>query len=191
MLRFKLTLLLVMMSAPAVHAAAPTPTPTPEPTPVPNTVDLSAFKGRYRGTSTVTLDSGAIHIGSSKTRIFQTAPNDLTLAIAASIHTAEQTISIGNRIDFTAEGVILGRNLAPGVLKNAKFSGLYTATSPHLIEFSGSYAKGKLAGRFSGIARIGHRGNFTFKFLVFPGESVVAAFVYQYTGKIPGADPGK
>jgi hypothetical protein len=160
-------------------------TPVPQPTPVPNTVDLSKFKGRYRGKSKVALDSGALHLGDSKTRIAQTVPNALTIKVDAHVRADGQSISIGNRIDFAADGVVRGQNLAPGVLKNAKFAGLYTATSSHTIEFSGNYHTGKLDGRFSGTANAGRLGSFTFRFAIFPGESAVAAYVYQYSGKTP------
>jgi hypothetical protein len=137
------------------------------------------------------LDSGALHLGTSRTRISQTTPNALTIKIAAEIHPAGESISIGNRIDFSADGAVHGLNLAPGVLKNAKFSGLYTATSPRMIQFSGSYKKGKLAGRFTGIARAGQLGNFTLRCSIFPGETLVPAFVYQYSGRMPGAHASK
>jgi hypothetical protein len=192
MLRSALTASIFLLAiAGSPFAQTATPTPTPEPTPVPNTVDLSKFKGRYHGSSRVSLDSGALHLGTSKTRVSQTAPNALTIKIEARIRPAGQSISIGNRIDFSADGVVRGLNLAPGILRNAKFSGLYTATSTRVIQFSGNYKKGKLEGHFTGIARAGLHGHFALQCSIFPGESLVAAFVYRYTGQVSATHSSK
>ena len=129
--------------------------------------------------------SGALHLGNSKIRISQTVPNALTINIEAEISSPEKSISIGNRIDFSADGVIRGRNLAPGILKGARFSGLYTATSSRTIQFSGNYRVGKLVGRFSGTANAGRLRSVALRLSIFPGESAVAAYIYQYSGRIP------
>jgi hypothetical protein len=166
-------------------AADPTPTPTPAPTPVPNTVDLSKFKGRYRGDSKVSLDSGVLYTGSSKTHIGVRTLTSLKIDIDATIRADGRTISIGNQLTFTADGVVKGRDLAPGVVDGSRFNGIYTA-SERRIDFSGTYQLRELTGRFSGILTAGKLGRFKLRYSVFPGTSTTAAYVYQYFGTIPG-----
>ena len=178
--------LALIVSAACGQAQTPTPTPTPKPTPVPNTVDLSKFKGKYRGFTKVTTDSGALYRGSSKTRVSRPSKTSLKLQITGAIRASDRTIQVGNRLAFTDGGVLHGRNLAPGVLKKAQFKALYTATVRR-IEFKGTYKIQDLTGRFTGTLTAGKSGRFTLRYSIFPGESVVAAYVYQYSGKTGGS----
>jgi len=178
----RLSCVLLFASAAWSVAQTPTPTPTPAPTPIPNEVDLSKFVGRYPGTVKVSLDSGALHVGQSKVRFRSPTATSARIVIAADIAAGDRVIPVGNTLTFTSEGVMRGQNLAPGVLTAAKFAGLYTAT-PRQITFSGTYKVRKLTGRFTGIVAAGKQGRFTLRYSIFPGESVVAAYIYQYVGR--------
>lgn len=182
--RLSCALLFTLAGLADVRAADPTPTPTPKPTPIPNLVDLSKFKGRYRGNAQVSLDSGALYIGRSEARISVNHATSAKVAIQAAIEGDQRTIAIGNTLTFTSGGVVRGRYLAPGVLAGTHFDGLYTATLRR-ITFSGTYKIRNLTGRFTGSLTTGKRGRFTLRYLIFPGESAVAAYAYQYSGRIP------
>jgi|GEM_PF-955257 len=182
----RLSCALLFASAAWSAAQTPTPTPTPEPTPIPNQVDLSKFVGRYPGTVKISLDSGALHVGRSRVRFRSPTATSARIVIAAAIEAGDRVIPVGNTFTFTSDGVMRGQNLAPGVLAEAKFAGLYTATTRQ-ITFSGIYTVRKLTGRFTGIVAAGKQGRFTLRYSIFPGESVVAAYIYQYVGRTHAA----
>ncbi|HEY8901237.1 MAG TPA: hypothetical protein VIM61_12565 [Chthoniobacterales bacterium] len=182
--RLSCTVLLALAGLANVRAADPTPTPTPEPTPIPNTVDLSKFRGRFQGGSEVTLDSGEQHLGTSRARISTSHRTAARLVIKATIKGGKREIEIGNTFFFNAGGVVHGKYLAPGILDEKRFEGLYTATLRR-ITFSGAYRLGDLTGRATGTLTSGKRGRFTLRYQIFPGESVVPAYSYQYSGRIP------
>lgn len=181
--RLSCAVLLTLAGLANVLAADPTPTPTPEPSPVPNLVDLSKFKGRYGGSSQVALDSGELYVGTADTRISVRKATAAKVVITAQVRGGVRPIAIGNTLTFTADGVVRGSFLAPGVLAEKRFEGLYTATLRR-ITFAGAYRSGELTGRVTGTLTTGKRGRFTLRYLIFPGESVVAAYTYQYSGRL-------
>jgi hypothetical protein len=171
-------------SVAAIHAADPTPTPTPEPTPVPNTVSLSELAGNFRGRCKVSLDSGAFYSGPSSVRILTRPGNSARVRINAAVNAGRNRVPVDNSLTFTPGGILRGRNLAPGVLKNAPFEGLYTATRRRL-SFAGTYESGDVTARIEGYLLVTKDRRFTLEYSIFPGEAVKPAYVYRYFSRPP------
>lgn len=179
--RISCTLVAAVGAAAASRGADPSPTPTPDPTPVENRVDLSALEGTFRGRAKVSLDSGATYKGRSRTRIFLTSATSATVRIEAMVEGGARRVSIGNTLVFTAGGAARGSHLAPGVVAGMRLGGLYSA-SRRRITFSGKYSVGETTGRLAGVLTVSSEGRLSLSYSIFPGESVTAAYTYQYRG---------
>jgi hypothetical protein len=122
----------VLIAAPAARAAA-----SPTPTPAPNETDLSDFKNNYRGSAKVSVRGVAPYRGRTKIRFTPRAKTAATVTIKAWIESDAGRFRVDDTIAFARNGIVRGKNLAPGVVTRAPFEGTYTATTTS-IHFHGT-----------------------------------------------------
>jgi hypothetical protein len=129
------SLALAVLAASATFAETPTPS---------QTADLSGLKGAYRGSAKVTVRGVAPYRGRAKIRFTTRAGGEAaTVTINAWIASDAGRFRVNDTLAFGKDGVVRGRNLAPGVVTRAPFEGAYTATATKisfhgLFEFGGS-----------------------------------------------------
>lgn len=176
----------LLLAVAAASAPGQTPTPTPSPTPQPNTRDISVIAGNYRGLASVTLDSGAIYQGrNARITVEAATPFAIRVRITAVVRPEEgRRVSVNNRLSFRANGVLEGREIAPGAAKNAPFRGLYTATTRRRLTFSGAYEYGSSRGTFSGSLQRTPKDRLILSYSMTAEETTRPIYTYRYSTRL-------
>lgn len=159
-------------------------------TAAPNTTDLSGFVGDTQGRSSVTIEDNQPYRGGARFAI-EPAPDALGLRvrIQASVRTGTPrnpaTVSIGNLLTFRPNGVVTGRELAPGVTSEAAFTGTYTAT-PRRLSFTGTYEFGRSKGAYTGTLTRTKDDELILRYTITGENSSRVLYTYVYKTRVPG-----
>jgi hypothetical protein len=179
----------VLIAAPAARAAA-----SPTPTPAPNETDLSDFKNNYRGSAKVSVRGVAPYRGRTKIRFTPRAKTAATVTIKAWIESDAGRFRVDDTIAFARNGIVRGKNLAPGVVTRAPFEGTYTATTTS-IHFHGTFEFGGSRGVYRGQIARDEFGVLTLTWRILPylpksnpndpDQTGPVAYTYTYVVRAP------
>jgi len=146
-----------------------------------NSTDLSEFAGRYVGTAKVAAGSNSF-FGKSKIRFIPTSATSAKIVVAASVKAGTNSVPVDNQLALKSSGVLMGKELAPGVTSGVKFKGHYTATATQ-IDFQGKFKVGATTGTYRGAIKRSQSGKIKLTYGIFIGDSTTPAYVYTYVGK--------